>query len=174
MQTADFPVAASGKEPACQCRRERHKRCRFDPWVRKTPWRRAWQPTPVLLPRESHGQRSLVGYSPWHRKESDPTERLSTHAVQTAVMPAKEWQSAEASAVNKDLQQSQASENTWLLSNSCSWTHKSGARGREEERTKHSFPTARSLRLNPHKCWENKYEVWIRSEVQLLNWTSWG
>ena len=134
MQTADFPVAASGKEPACQCRRERHKRCRFDPWVRKTPWRRAWQPTPVLLPRESHGQRSLVGYSPWHRKESDPTERLSTHAVQTAVMPAKEWQSVEASAVNKDLQQSQASENTWLLSNSCSWTHKSGARGREEER----------------------------------------
>jgi len=40
------------------------KRCRFDPWVGKTPWRRAWQPTPVFLPGESHGQRSLVGYSP--------------------------------------------------------------------------------------------------------------
>ena len=38
----------SGKEPACQCRR--HKRLRFDPWVRKTPWKRAWQPTPVFLP----------------------------------------------------------------------------------------------------------------------------
>ena len=35
-----------------------------------------WQPTPVLLPGESHGQRSLVGYSPWSRKESDTTERL--------------------------------------------------------------------------------------------------
>ena len=41
--------------------------------------RRAWQPTPVFLPGESHGQRSLVGYSPWGRKESDVTERLSTH-----------------------------------------------------------------------------------------------
>ena len=43
----------------------------FDPWVRKIPGRRAWQPTPVVLPEESHGQRSLVGYSPWGHKESD-------------------------------------------------------------------------------------------------------
>ena len=48
---------ASGKEPTCQCRR--HKRRWFDPWVRKIPWRRAWQPTPVFLPGESLGQRSL-------------------------------------------------------------------------------------------------------------------
>jgi len=41
----------------------------FDPWVRKTPWRRKWQPTPVFLPGESHGQRSLAGYSPWGHKE---------------------------------------------------------------------------------------------------------
>ena len=46
-----FPDGASGKEPACQCRR--HKRCRFDPWVRKIPWRRAWHSTPVFLPGES-------------------------------------------------------------------------------------------------------------------------
>ena len=46
----------------------------FDPWVGKIPWRRAWQPTPVFLPGESHGQRSLVGYSPQGRKESDMTE----------------------------------------------------------------------------------------------------
>ena len=39
-------------------------------------WRRKWQPTPVVLPGKSHGQRSLVGYSPWGRKESDTTERL--------------------------------------------------------------------------------------------------
>ena len=55
-------VALRGKEPSCQCGRP--KRHGFDPWVRKIPWRRAWQPTPVLLPGESHGQRSLPGYSP--------------------------------------------------------------------------------------------------------------
>ena len=70
-----FPGGASGKEPACQCRR--HKRLRFKFWVWKIPWRRAWQPTPVSLPGESHGWRSLVGYSPWGSTESDMTERLS-------------------------------------------------------------------------------------------------
>ena len=49
----------------------RYKRCKFDPWVRKIPWRRARQPTPVFLPGESHGQRSLAGYSPWGHKELD-------------------------------------------------------------------------------------------------------
>ena len=49
----------------------------LDPWVGKIPWRRAWQPTPVFLPEESHGQKSLVGYSPWGHKESDTTERLT-------------------------------------------------------------------------------------------------
>ena len=56
-----FSGGARGKGPVCQCRR--HKKCRFHPWARKIPWRRAWQPTPVFLPGESHGQRSLVGYS---------------------------------------------------------------------------------------------------------------
>ena len=46
----------------------------FDPWVRKIPWSKAWQPTVVFLPRESHGQRSLVGYYPWGHTESDMTE----------------------------------------------------------------------------------------------------
>ena len=66
---SDFPDSsvgnsggASDKEPTCQCRRR--KRYGFDPWVRKIPWRRTWQPTPVFLPGESHGQRKLVGYSP--------------------------------------------------------------------------------------------------------------
>ena len=45
---------------------------------REDPWRREWQPTPVFLPGEFHGRRSLVGYSPWGHKESDTTERLST------------------------------------------------------------------------------------------------
>ena len=51
----------------------------FNPWVGKIPWRRKWQPTPVLLPGKSHGLRSLVGYSPWGCKESDTTERLHFH-----------------------------------------------------------------------------------------------
>ena len=51
-------------------------RPRFDSWVRKIPWRRKWQPTPVFLPRKSHGWRSLVIYSPWSHKQLDPTERL--------------------------------------------------------------------------------------------------
>ena len=48
----------------------------FDPWVGKIPWRRQGQPTPVFLPGESHGWRSLVGCSPWGHKESDTTEQL--------------------------------------------------------------------------------------------------
>ena len=49
----------------------------FDPWVGKIPWGREWLPTPVFLPGELHGQRSLVGYSPWYHKESDMTEQLT-------------------------------------------------------------------------------------------------
>ena len=58
----DFPGGASDKEPISQCRK--HKRCRFDPWVGKIPWRRAWQPTSVFLSGESHGQRSLMNHCP--------------------------------------------------------------------------------------------------------------
>ena len=50
------------------------KRWKFDPWVRKIPWRKAGQPTPLFLPGESQGQRSLAGYSPWGRKELGTTE----------------------------------------------------------------------------------------------------
>ena len=64
----NLPRWVRGKEPACQCRR-----LGFNPWVRKTPWRRKWQPTPVFLPGKSHGQRSLAGYSAWCHKESDMT-----------------------------------------------------------------------------------------------------
>ena len=66
------PGGASGKEPTCQSRR--YKRCGFNPWVGKIPWRRAWQPTPIFLPGKSHEQRILAGYSPWGCTESDTTE----------------------------------------------------------------------------------------------------
>ena len=66
----------SGKESVCQCRS--HRRLEFEPWVGKIPWRRKWQPTPVFLPGESHGQRSLVGYNQWGCKESDTIEHTYT------------------------------------------------------------------------------------------------
>ena len=71
------PGDASDEESTCQ--RRRSKRLRFDPWVGKIPWRRAWQPTPVFLPGEFHGQKSLVGYSPWGHKESDRTKVTKKH-----------------------------------------------------------------------------------------------
>ena len=68
-----FPGGSNGRV-CVQCRRPG-----FNPWVRKIPWRRKWQPTPVSLPGESQRQRSLAGYSPWGCKESDTTEQLHFH-----------------------------------------------------------------------------------------------
>ena len=70
-----FPGGASDKESTCNAGDV--KRWGFDPWVGKIPWRRAWQPTPVFLPGESLGQRSLAVYSPWGCKELDMTEQLT-------------------------------------------------------------------------------------------------
>ena len=57
-----FPGGSDSQEPTCQCKR--YRRPRFDPWLRKVPWRRKWQPTAVLfLPGESHGQSNLMGYT---------------------------------------------------------------------------------------------------------------
>ena len=72
MGCRSFPGGASGKEPTCLRRSD--KRHRFDTWVVKIPWRKGWQPTPVFVPGESHEQGSLVGYSPWGRKELDMTD----------------------------------------------------------------------------------------------------
>ena len=56
-------------------------RTRFYPWIGKIPWRRVWQLTQVFLPGEIHGQRSLVGYSPWGHKELDMTEWLTQQYI---------------------------------------------------------------------------------------------
>jgi len=69
-----LPRWHSGKESACQSRRSG-----FNPWVGKIPWSRKWQLTPVFLTEKSHGQRSLVGYSPWGHKELYTTEHACMH-----------------------------------------------------------------------------------------------
>ena len=72
--TRVFPGGSDSKSNCLQGQRPT-----FNPWVGKIPWRRKRPPTPVLLPWKSHGQRSLVGYSPWGHKESDMTEQLHFH-----------------------------------------------------------------------------------------------
>ena len=67
-RVSQLPRWLSGEESSCQCRR-----CGFHPWMGKIPWRRKWQHPPVFWPGESHGRRTLVGYSPWGRKEPDTT-----------------------------------------------------------------------------------------------------
>ena len=84
------------KEFACQSRR--HKRCGFDPWVGKIPWRKKWKPMQVFLPRKFHGQRNLVGYSPRGLKELDPVQQVThTHIVLHSgyanLHPHKQWKS---------------------------------------------------------------------------------
>ena len=85
-----LPRWLSGKESACQCRR-----LGFNPWVRKIPWRRKWQPTPVFLPRKPHGP--LHGkflhwksHGAWRAtvhglRESDMTEQLNNKTDETDV-----------------------------------------------------------------------------------------
>ena len=82
MVAQGFLGGSLGKEPAYQCRRR--KRRRFDPQVGKISWRRAWKPTLVFLPGESHGKKSLAGQSPQGRKESDMTE-ATEHTCTMAV-----------------------------------------------------------------------------------------
>ena len=68
----------------------------FNPWVRKIPWKRKWQPTPVLLPGEFHGQRNLASYSSWGHKESDMTEWLTlslSSKVDSASVQRQHWSS---------------------------------------------------------------------------------
>ena len=82
-QYEGLPRWLSGKESTCQCRT-----LRFQPWVGKIPWRREWQPTPVFLPGESHGQRSLVRYCSQGGKESDMTE-VTQHSILHALTEKK-------------------------------------------------------------------------------------
>ena len=79
-----LPLWLSGLRICLHCRR--HRRRSFDSWVGKIPWIRKLQPAPVFLPGESHGLRSLSGYSPKGRKELGMTEQLHMHACTPEVV----------------------------------------------------------------------------------------
>ena len=72
-----FPKWWSSEESTRQWRR--HRRCGFDPWVRKIAWSRKWQLTPVFLPGKFHVRRSLAGYGPWSHEESDTTKHKTRY-----------------------------------------------------------------------------------------------
>ena len=72
----DFSDGSAGKESAGDT-----GNTGSTPGFGRSPWRRKWWPTPVFLTEKPHGQRNLAGYSPWGHKESDTTERLSTHGT---------------------------------------------------------------------------------------------
>ena len=80
-----LPGWLSGKESVFQGRRCR--RCEFNPWVGKILWRRKWHPLQYSCPKKSHGQRILVGYSPWDHKESDRTELLNNSNNKLSITP---------------------------------------------------------------------------------------
>ena len=83
--TGGFPDGSVVKNSPANAgdRHKRHRRFRFDPWVWKIPWNRKWQLTPVVLSEKSHGQISLVGYSPPGHKESGMTEHICTTRAHT-------------------------------------------------------------------------------------------
>ena len=80
-----LPRRLSDKESVCWCRK-----CKYNPWFRKIPWRRKWQTMPVFLPGKSHRHRSLAGYSPWGHKRTgyDLVAKQFYHRMQVSSMRA--------------------------------------------------------------------------------------
>ena len=108
---AGFPVAQMVKNlPAMQ-------ETQFDPWIMTIPWRSEWLPTPVFLPGEFHGQRSLADYSPWGPKESDTTEWLNTFTF-TFFQPPQGWAESFQRAPDFCLSRKPSRKDPWNLSQS--------------------------------------------------------
>ena len=106
----------------------------FNPRVRKIPWRRKWQPTPVFLPGEFHGQITLAGYSLWSQKESDMTERLTlTPAI-------CKFSSRHTLALQKHVWKRVNTWKNFLHAHKCACTHTHTHRGQAKEKTNLSFP----------------------------------
>ena len=150
-----FPGGVHGKDPSCLCRR--HKRHELNPWVRKIPWRRAWQPTLVFFPGESPWTEEPGRlYSPWGHKELDMTEVISTHVSLTR------W--------------------TWVWVNSRSWwwTERPGVlQFMGSQRVGHDWGTvnwteqSKTKRSSPKRSWKvnmwgdiNRYVNYINERIQ--------
>ena len=104
------------KESTCQCRR-----FVFDPFGQEEGngrWRKKWQPTPVFLPGESHGQRNLAGYSPWGHKDSDRTEQLTLSFLGSSDSKESAWNVGDPSLI-PGLGRSPGERNGYPLQYSC-------------------------------------------------------
>ena len=123
-----LPKWHSGKESACQCRR-----CGFSPWVRKMPWRRKWQPTPVFLPGNFHGQRSPVGLKSMGIAKSQT--QLRNRALETLV-----WEGGWASRILRKLLRKQ----WWSWGDTRRWGSHLLGRGKEQPRCQ--------AQDTPHAC----------------------
>ena len=152
---------------------------RFDPWIGKIPWRRKWQPTPVLLPGESHGWRSLVGYSSWGHKESDTTEQFYS-LTHSPTQSESWWRTEEPGMLYSPWGRKESHTTYWLNSKNSSipylpslqqWQHKSQAlwraflnpnarTGTYDFHILHEVAlTGKSTRIFPFSHWETHYNI---------------
>ena len=124
-----FPGGASGKEPTCQVRR--HKRCGFDPWVGKIPWKRKWQPTPVFLPgitwTEEPGELQSIGSQrvrhDWATKHNTAQPSAKSWAALWRGLRGKELKSPAKSHVSLLGSRSPAQPNlNWMIVPAVIWT----------------------------------------------------
>ena len=127
----------------------------FHPWVGKICWRRKWPSILVLLPGKSHGQRSLVGYSPWGHKESDTTERL--HLLILWLPDAKNWLIGKDPDAGQDWRQEKGTKEDEMVR----WHHQLDG---------HEFERAPELVMD-REAWHAAVHGVEKSQTRLNNWT---
>ena len=140
-----FPGGSMGKESTCQ-----YRRCRMDPWVRKIPWRREWQPTPVFLPGESHEQGAWRATDQWgsqrvrhdgactqavahHRGSPDPSKPPITHRL----LLLRGFPRSESNFSNSFATQGVVCRPAWLDSECSSYTQSLGPQPRPPKVLRH-------------------------------------
>ena len=120
-------------------------RCRFNPWVKKIPWRRAWQPTPVFLPGESHGQRSLEGYNPEGVKELDTMEAI----LHTCIRDTEKQNTCQSHFKNKPKRKTSILKGLWVPG----WGNAWALEGRQVVHGNRSLRCSQSQLQHHPDCW---------------------